>query len=122
MRLLLLLLDNDATIFVVVVVSPAAKTGAGGKKQPLLPMLLLPPTGGRDTEEIEEICRRHPDCDIYVDRATRDGSTDAQGRRRGVSPVDDEDDDVGDNNDDNWGHRQDARQGREGVRAPPQKG
>jgi hypothetical protein len=35
------------------------------------------PTGGRDTPEIKEFCRRHSDCNISVDRAVRDGSTDA---------------------------------------------
>jgi hypothetical protein len=59
-----------------------------------------PPTGGKDTPEIEEFRRRHPDCDVYVDRATRDGSTDAGGRRRGGSPVDDDDDDNGGGDDD----------------------
>jgi hypothetical protein len=32
------------------------------------------PTWGRDTPEIEEFRRRRPNCDVYVDRAVRDGS------------------------------------------------
>jgi hypothetical protein len=78
----------------------AAKTGAGGKKLPLPPMPPPPPTGGRDTPEIEEFRRRCPDCDVYVDRAARDGSTDAGGRRRCGSPVDNDDDDDGGDDDD----------------------
>jgi hypothetical protein len=97
------LLDNYATVFVVVIVGTCRQDGGGGKEQPLLPMPPLPPTGGRDTEEIKEFCRRRPDCNVYVDRATRDGLTGVQGRCRGLSP-NDKDDDDGDNNDDNWGH------------------
>jgi hypothetical protein len=48
---------------------------------------------GRDTPDIEEFRRRRPDCNIYVDRAARDGSTNARGQRQGTSPVDDDDDD-----------------------------
>jgi hypothetical protein len=75
----------------------AAKTGAGGRSDhsPLPPMPPPPPTWGRDTPEIEEFRRRRPNCDVYVDRAARDGSTDARGRCRGGSPVDDDDDDGG---------------------------
>ncbi len=62
-----------------------------------------PPTGGRDTPDIEEFRRRRPDCDVYVDRAARDGSTDARGRRRGGSPVNDNNDDDGGGNDDGRG-------------------
>jgi hypothetical protein len=63
----------------------------------------LPPTGGRDTPEIEEFRRRHPDCIIYVDRAAHDGSTDARGQRRGESPIDHDDNDNGGNDDDGGG-------------------
>jgi hypothetical protein len=78
----------------------AAKMGAGGEKQPLPRMPPAPPTGGRDTQKIKEFRCRRPDCNVYVDRAARDGSNDARGQRRGGSPVDDDnDDDGGDNND-----------------------
>ena len=52
-----------------------------------------PPTWGRDTPETEEFHRHRPNCNVYVDRAARDGSTNAQGRRQGGSPVDNDDDD-----------------------------
>ncbi len=55
------------------------------------------PTGGRDTPEIKEFHRRHPDCNIYVNRAVRDGSTNTQGRHRGEYPVNNDDDDDGSN-------------------------
>jgi hypothetical protein len=67
--------------------------GGGGKKRPLPPMPPPPPRWGRDTPEIKEFRRRRPGCDVYVDRAAHDGSTDARGRRPGGSPVDNDDDD-----------------------------
>jgi hypothetical protein len=81
----------------------AAKTGAGGKKRPLPPMAPPPPTGGRDTPEIKEFRRRRPDCNVYVNRAARDVSTDALGQHRNEIPVDNDDDDYGGNNDDGGG-------------------
>ncbi len=73
--------------------------GAGGKKQPLLPMPLPLPTKGRDMPEIKEFRCCCPNCNVYVDRAAHDGSTNAQGEHRGGSPVDNNnDDDRGDNN------------------------
>jgi hypothetical protein len=54
-----------------------------------------PPTGGRQTPDIKEFHRCHPDCDVYVDRAAHDGSTDGRGRCRGGSTIDDDDDDDG---------------------------
>jgi hypothetical protein len=71
------LLDNDATIFVVVVVGPCCQDRGGGEKQPLPPMPPPPPMGGRDTPENEEFCRRHSDCDVYINRAMSDGSANA---------------------------------------------
>jgi hypothetical protein len=71
------LLDNDVTIFIVVIVGPCRQDGGGGKKQPLLPMTPPPPMWGRDTAKIEEFCRCRPDCDVYVDSAAHDGSTNA---------------------------------------------
>ncbi len=76
----------------------ATKRGMGGKKQPLL---LMPPS------PIKEIRCRRPGCNVYVNRAVYDGSTDAQGQCQGKSSIDDEDDDDSGGNDDgdnNWGH------------------
>jgi hypothetical protein len=81
----------------------AAKMGVGEKKQPLPPMPPLLPTRGRDTAEIEDFHRRRPACDLYVDRATCDGSTDARGQCQGRSPVDEDNDDNGDNKDNGGG-------------------
>jgi hypothetical protein len=57
----------------------AAKMGAGGKKQPLLPMPPLPPTGGEGHSGNRRFCHCHPDCNVYVNRATCDGLTNVQG-------------------------------------------
>jgi hypothetical protein len=94
------LLDNDGTVFVILIVGPCRQDRGRGKKQPLPPMPLPPPTGGRDTLEIKEFCCRHPNCNVYVDRATRGGVTDAQGQHQGGSPVDDNNDDNGSGNND----------------------
>ncbi len=97
------LLDNYATVFVIVVVGPFRQRGAGGKKQTLLPMPPPLPMGGRDTLEIKEFRNCRPDCNVYVDRAAHDGSTNVQGQRQGGSPVDDDDDDNGGGDDYNGG-------------------
>jgi hypothetical protein len=81
----------------------AAKTRAGGEEATTPTNAPPPPTGGRDTPEIEELRRRRPDCDVYVDRAKRDGLTDARGRRRGGSPIGDNDNDAGGNDNDGGG-------------------
>jgi hypothetical protein len=60
----------------------------------------LPPTGGRDTLEIKEFRCHRLACNVYINRAVCDGSTDAPGRHWGRSPVDNNDDDNGGNNDD----------------------
>ncbi len=126
------------TVFVVIIVGPCRQDGGGGKKQPLPPVPPPPPTGGRDTPEIKEFRRRRPDCDIYVDRAVRDGLTDARGRRQGGSPIDDNDDEDGAGNHDGGGttkmpdrvgdkfeaplERDEAEFGSLGVMASPPKG
>jgi hypothetical protein len=67
-------------------------------------MPLPPPTGGRDTPEIKEFRRRHPNCDVYIDMATCDGSTNARGQHQDWSPVNNDDvDDGGDNNNNSGG-------------------
>ncbi len=108
MRLLLRLFDNDAAIFIVVVVGPFHQDGGRGEEGTTPANAPAAADGGGDTEEIKEFCHRHPDCNVYVNRAVHDGLTDAQGQCQGVSPEDDEDDDDGDNNNDNWGCCQDA--------------
>jgi hypothetical protein len=76
----------------------AAKMVVGGKKWAPPPMPLPPPTGGRDTPEIKESCCRHPNCNVYINRATRDGSNNAWGWRQGGSSVNNNNDDNGGNN------------------------
>jgi hypothetical protein len=82
------------------------------------------PRGGGDTPEIKEFCCRRPGYNVYVDKAVRHGSTDAQGQRQDGSLVDyDDDDDGGDDDDDNdSGRRGDARRRWGRVRVPPRKG
>ncbi len=107
MRLLPRLLNNDATVFVVVVVGPCHQDGGRGEEAITPANAPAITHGGRDTE-IKEFRCRHLNCSVYIDRAVRDGSTDAQGQRRGVSPINNKDDDGSDNDNDNWGRCRDA--------------
>jgi hypothetical protein len=100
----------------------AAKTGAGGKKRPLPPMPPPPPTWGRDTPEIKEFRSRCPNCNVYINRAVRDGSTNVQGQHQGRSPIDDNNDDDGSDNDDGGGAAEMPDGVRDEFEAPLKRG